>query len=81
MGTFRESSSAQDFAAMHNVNVDVDSRAMAGDDDNITVNRIGGVNELTDEATHVNRKRLVVVGLGMVALGEDIFSLFILDMS
>ena len=40
---------------MDNVNVNADSSVVAEDDNNITI----------------NRKRLVVVGLGMVALGED----------
>ena len=43
---------------MDSVNVNADSSVVAEDDNNITI----------------NRKRLVVVGLGMVALGENNFS-------
>ena len=56
---------------MHNVNVNADSSVVAEDDNNININRSDDVNELANGAAHVNRKRLVVVGLGMVALGED----------
>jgi len=56
---------------MHNVDVNADSSVVAEDDNNININRSDGVNELANGAAHVNRKRLVVVGLGMVALGED----------
>ena len=70
--TYRESSGPQVFATMHNVNVNADSSVVAEDDNNnISINRSDGVNERANGAAHVNRKRLVVVGLGMVALGED----------
>jgi hypothetical protein len=49
---------------MSNVNVNVDSSVVAEGDNNIAV-----VNGFANGAAHINRKRLVVVGLGMVALG------------